>query len=174
MVDYDSAPKQARDKFDYEIKHNGRITNMKKTLLHSIPAYTALMQWYPLRDEASKFLSNREINFFCYAISTQNDCLICSTFFMKILKDLDINFDNFEFTMDEQLLIDYGRELVVNPNSISEEVFKKLKAKYSEEQIVVITSFGALMIATNLINNSLDVELDEYLWVYRKDDKDAK
>ena len=34
----------------------GRITNMKRTLLHSVPAFEALMTWYPLRDTVRPFL----------------------------------------------------------------------------------------------------------------------
>jgi hypothetical protein len=33
---------------------------------------------------------------------------------------------------------------------------------------VALTAFGALMVATNVVNNALDIELDEYLQPYRK------
>ena len=35
-------------------------------------------------------------------------------------------------------------------------------------QIVALTAFAAMMIATNIFNNALEVELDEYLFAYRK------
>ena len=38
------------------------------------------------------------------------------------------------------------------------------------EQIVALTAFGGLMVATNLFNNALQVDLDEYLYRYRKED----
>jgi hypothetical protein len=34
---------------------------------------------------------------------------------------------------------------------------------------VTITAFGALMVATNVVNNALDIPLDEYLEPYRKE-----
>jgi hypothetical protein len=85
MIDYETASPEARTAHD-EHKKIGNITNMKKTLLNSVPAFNALMEWYTLRDEAAKFLTPLEINFFCYAISSENDCLICSTFSEKFLK----------------------------------------------------------------------------------------
>jgi hypothetical protein len=34
---------------------------------------------------------------------------------------------------------------------------------------VALTAFGGLMVATNLFNNAIKVDLDEYLVSYRKD-----
>ncbi len=98
MVEYDEAPKKVKDLFDDQINQHGRITNMKKTLLHSVPAFKALMEWYPLQKEVVKVIGERATNFYCYAISSQNDCLICSMFFKKILNDLNIDFESFQFT----------------------------------------------------------------------------
>ena len=42
------------------------------------------------------------------------------------------------------------------------------RAHFTPAQIVVLTAFGALMVATNVVNNALDVDLDEYLQPYRK------
>ena len=39
---------------------------------------------------------------------------------------------------------------------------------FSDEQLVVLTAFGAIMIATNLINTVLRVDLDTYLFGYDK------
>jgi hypothetical protein len=39
---------------------------------------------------------------------------------------------------------------------------------FNEEQIVALTAFGALMVATNVFNNALDIDLDGYLEDYRK------
>ena len=168
QVSYESASKEVKEQFDYQIKHNGKITNMKKTLLHSLPAYRALMEWYTLRDEVEPFLGNRGVNFYCYAISTENDCLICSTFFAQILDELEIDFDAFSFTEQETAVIDYGRALVSSSHDIPDEIFQKLKQFFNEEQIVLLTAFGSIMIATNLINTALKVDLDEELIPYSK------
>ncbi|NLB35868.1 MAG: hypothetical protein GX824_00940 [Clostridiales bacterium] len=165
MVDYQTASPEARDAYDKH-KKIGKITNMKKTLLNSVPAFKALMEWYTLRDEAAKFLTPLEINIFCYTISSENDCLICSTFFRKILRDENVDFNCFSFTDKQELLISYGRGLVTNPHDIDPAVFARLKELFTQEQIVLLTAFGAIMIATNLINSALQVELDGNLIGY--------
>jgi hypothetical protein len=47
-------------------------------------------------------------------------------------------------------------------------VYQRLERYFDPAQIVALTAFGALMVATNVINNALDVNLDEYLLPYRK------
>ncbi|WP_010306550.1 carboxymuconolactone decarboxylase family protein [Kurthia senegalensis] len=126
------------------------------------------MEWYPLQEEVAKVVGERATNFYCYAISTKNECLICSMFFKKILDDLGIDFENFAFTEEEQDLMEYGRLLVSSPETIPASLFDKLKERYSEQQIVLITAFGSMMIATNLINTALKVELDDILLPYTK------
>lgn len=168
QVTYENASEEVKKLIDEQIKDHGRITNMKLTLLHSIPAYHALMEWFPLEAEIEKFLGERAVNFFCYAISTENDCLLCGTFFAKILKDLNIDFDSFSFTEEENILIAYGKAIVKDANNVPEEIFEDLKKHWNEEQIVAITAFATIMIATNLINKVLQVELDDYLLPYTK------
>lgn len=168
QVRYEEATPEQKKEFHDQIEKHGRITNMKKTLLHHVPSFKVLMGWYTLQEDVVKIVGERATNFYCYAISTQNDCLICSMFFRKILVDLGIDFETFEFTQEEQDLIEYGRGLVSNPESISSELFEKLKSRYGEEGLVLLTTFGAMMIATNLINTSLKVELDDVLVPYTK------
>ncbi len=168
QVKYEEASSEVREQFDDQIRRHGRITNMKKTLLHSVPSYKALMEWYTLRDVVQPSIGERGVNFFCYAISTENSCLICSTFFAQILDELGIDFEAFDFTEQEKLLIDYGRALVSRPHEIPESIYKDLKKYFNEEQIVALTAFGSIMIATNLINTALKVDLDDELVPYTK------
>lgn len=168
QIKYEEASEEVKGIIDEHIKEHGKITNMKLTLLHSVPAFHALMEWFPLEKEVEKFIGERAVNFFCYAISQENDCLLCSVYFRKILKDLDIDFETFAFTEEENLLIQYGRAIVSDANHIPEEIFEELKKHWSEEQIVVLTAFATIMIATNLINKTLQVQLDDCLVPYTK------
>ncbi len=167
-IKYEEASEEVKALIDEQIRENGKITNMKLTLLHSIPAYHALMEWFPLEKTIEAFLGERAVNFFCYAISEENDCLLCSAFFRKILKELDIDFETFTFTEEEDLLIRYARAIVSDANNIPKELFDELKKHWNEEQIVAITAFATIMIATNIINKSLDIELDDNLIPYTK------
>jgi alkylhydroperoxidase family enzyme len=165
-IDYESSDATVIEAFENQIAKNGRITNMKRTLLHSPQAFHALMEWYPLRGAAMEFLSEREFNLFAHGISTQNNCIVCSTFFRKILIDNGDDPDKPEFTARENVLIEFGRQCALDPNAVSDVLFSELGALFNEKQIVILTAFAGMMIATNLINSVLKVDLDEYLLIY--------
>jgi len=167
-IEFDDANAQVKKEFEDQIKRNGRITNMKRTLLHSHPSFHALMEWYPLRDELLKFIGEREFDIYAHAISTENNCLVCSTFFRKILVDSGDNPDELRLSDREQTLVDFGSRCVNKPNGIDDELYNRLKSFFSDAQIVALTAFAGLMIATNLINTALKVDLDDYLVSYTK------
>src|SRR6267142_6937233 len=77
----------ARQELERQRAAHGRVTNMKRTLAHSPEALVALMTWYPLRDAVAAFLGDRATTLFAHAVSTEAECLICSTFFRRILID---------------------------------------------------------------------------------------
>ncbi|MFW5780806.1 MAG: carboxymuconolactone decarboxylase family protein [Bacillota bacterium] len=167
-VEFENASEEAKREYSKQIAKHGRITNMKKTLLHNVPSFKALMEWYTLRDEAVKVIGDFGVNVFCHAISSYNNCLICSTFFRRILKDSGYDPDNLKFDEKTQLIVDFGKACVDQPPSVDDKMFEKLKKFFSDSEIVLLTAFAGMMIATNLINNVLDVELDEYLSSYTK------
>ena len=103
-VEYKNASEEAKREYDNQIAKHGRITNMKKTLLHNVPSFKALMEWYSLRDEAVKVIGDFGVNIFCHSISSYNNCLICSTFFRRLLKDSGYDPDNIEFNEKNQLI----------------------------------------------------------------------
>src|SRR4051794_18550347 len=86
-VERDDATEEVRSAFDAGLSRWGRMTNMKRTLLHSLPAYAALMQWYPLFDAVKMFAGERLAIIFAHAISSESGCLICTTFMRRILID---------------------------------------------------------------------------------------
>lgn len=169
MAEGEGTPEQ-RATFDAGVERYGRMTNMKRTLLRSVPAYHALMEWYTLRDVVQPWLGERLTAIFSHAISSETDCLICSTFFRRILIDAGENPDELTLDAREQLVVDYGLALSRPFNRVPDELYARLAAEFTEEQIVALTAFGALMIATNVINNALDVPLDDYLETYRARD----
>jgi alkylhydroperoxidase family enzyme len=151
-----------------QITRHGRITNMKLTLLHSLPAFHALMEWYPLRDAVAAFAGERAVNWFCHAISSENECLICSTFFRKILIDGGQNPDDPVLGDTERLLVDFARHCASGARKVDSSLNARLKAAFTDEEIVLLTAFAGLMIATNLVNNALSVDLDGYLESYSR------
>jgi alkylhydroperoxidase family enzyme len=161
-------PADSQAELERHASAGGRATNMKRTLAHSPPALHVLLEWYTLREQVQPFLGERLTLLFAHAISTQSDCLICSTFFRRILVDAGEQPDNLSLDEWEATIVEFGRNLTRNANGISDELFQRLSARLAPAQIVALTAFGGLMIATNVFNNALRVDLDEYLWPYRK------
>src|ERR1044071_4867497 len=104
---YDDLPPSARAAHDAHTAV-ARITNMKRTLLHSVPAFEALMTWYPLRDAVQPFLGERLTTLFAHAISSETDCLICSTFFRRILIEVGENPDRLQLDERETAVVEFG------------------------------------------------------------------
>jgi len=167
MTEYETAGEEVRREYDDQIARHGRITNMKRTLLHSVPAFRAYMEWYTLRDLIVPFIGERALSLFSYAISNGNNCLICSLFFRKILVDSGEDPDNPRLNDVERLLMELGRRIAVDPHAITDDVYDGLKLKFTEEQIVLLVAFAGIMYATNLFNTIAKVPLDEVLYPYR-------
>src|SRR5262245_8791781 len=164
---YDELPQDAKAAHD-EHTRIARITNMKRTLLHSVPAFDALMTWYPLRDAVRTFLGERLTTLFAHAVSSETDCLICSTFFRRLLVQSGEDPDRLVLDEWEAAVVAFGRSLAVTPPFVPDPLYQPVAERLSREQIVVLTTFGALMVATNVFNNALRVPLDEYLEPFRR------
>ena len=160
------APEGSRSLAAAHAASGGRMTNMKWTLAHSPTALDALLQWYPLHDEVAPLLGERRTQLFCLAISVQNDCLICSTFFRRLLADGGEDPDALALDELDELIVDFGRRLAVDPHSVDEGLRARLDAHFSPGEIVLLTAFGAIMVATNVFNDALAVDLDGYLHTY--------
>jgi hypothetical protein len=171
-IERDETSGELRATFDQGIAKYGRLTNMKRTLLHSLPAYHALMQWYPLFDTIKAFLGERLAIVFAHAISAQSHCLICSTFMRRIL--IDWGEDPSQLKLDEkgETLVAFGRAIVREGNRVPADLYNRIARFFTPEQIVALTGFAAIMVATNIINNVLEVDLDEYLYAYREPSAD--
>lgn len=161
-IDINQASADVKKVVDDHIAGGHRITSEKRTLLHNIIAFQALEESsYTLDEELQRLIGKRAADFYEYAISIENDCLVCSTYFTKLLQKNGIDFATFCFTEREQLLIEYGRAIAKDPKRVSDELFERMKQEFNEEEIVVITTMGVLMIANNYLNDILQVEAEE-------------
>ena len=167
-IDHENVDGARRAALDEVVAAHGRATNMKRTLARSPVALRSLMTWYDLRNEVTAFLGERATLLFAHAISSGTDCLICSTFFRRLLIDAGDDPDDPRLDARETLVVEFGRQLALDPHGVGDELFARLAGVFSSDQIVTLTAFGGLMVATNLFNNALRVELDEYLFSYRK------
>jgi len=167
-IDHELASAEVREAHDAAVRRFGRVTNMKATLLHSLPAFDALMTWYDLRDTVQPFLGERLTDLFSHAISAGTDCLVCSTYFRRALSDAGVNPDDLSLDEREQVVVEFGQRLAQALARVPDDLYARLAALFTDEQIVALTAFGAMMVATNVFNNALEVDLDEYLTEYRE------
>lgn len=164
----EDAPPASRTQLDEQIARSGRASNMKRTLAHSPAALFALMRWYDLHAEVKAFLGDRLTTLFAHAVSTQTDCLICSTFFRRWLAEAGEDPDRLRLDDRERAVVEFGRQLARDANRVTDEQYGAVAGHLTPPQVVALTAFGGLMIATNVFNNALKVDLDEYLFPFRK------
>jgi|SRR5579883_2933799 len=164
----EAADPAARAQLDEQIAKYGRATNMKRTLAHSPTALFALMRWYDLHAEVKGFLGDRLTTLFAHAVSTQTDCLICSTFFRRWLTEAGEDPDHLRLDDRDRAVVEFGRQLARDANRVTDGQYAAVALHLTPPQVVALTAFGGLMIATNVFNNALKVDLDEYLYPFRK------
>ena len=113
-IDPETADEKEKEVIRNHLAQGYRLTNEKLTLLHNAEAFKAIEDSsYSLDRELQRLIGKRAGDFFEYAISEENDCLVCSTYFRKLLKDNGIDFDNFQFTKKEELLISSEQKLTL-------------------------------------------------------------
>jgi alkylhydroperoxidase family enzyme len=168
LTEYETASPEAQREYDNQIAKNGRVTNMKRVLLHNVPAFHAYMEWYTLRDLIVPFIGDRALSLFAYAISTANDCLICSTFFRKILIDSGDDPDHPTLSETEKFLMDFGHAIALDPHNVPRNLYVELEKRFNTEEIVLLIAFAGIMHATNFFNTIAKVPMDEVLYTFVK------
>ena len=160
MINPDTAGEEVQRAIADHLARGYRLTNEKRTLLHNVTAFDALeVRSYAVDRELQRLVGKRAADFFEYAISLENDCVVCSTYFGKLLRQNGItDFEHFDFTPEEKLLIEYGRAIAKDPKGVPDELFLRLKERFDDETIVVLTTMGVFMIANNYFNDILQVE----------------
>jgi hypothetical protein len=153
--------------FERHIKeYNGRITNMKATLGHSLLAFEVYMQWYPLYEQVETILGKRLAYLYAYAISKATDCPLCSTFFRKIIIDAGEKPESLALDPPQKDLIDFGSSIAKYQGNINDHLYNSVAKKYSKKDMVILIAFAGQMIATNVFNNVIETDIDEYLVEY--------
>ena len=136
-VNLTDLPPEAQAAVDEHLRQGYRLTNEKLTLLHNATAFEALeAQSYAVDRELQRLVGKRAADFFEYAISVENDCIVCTTYFGKLLRSMGIeDFEGFAFTPEEELMIEYGRAIAKNPKQIPDELFERLRAANDALQV---------------------------------------
>lgn len=164
LVERSELDHEGQQAYDDEIARVGRVTNMKGTILRSLPAHRAYHGSYLIKAELIALLGKRAFNVYAHAISSASDCLLCSTFFRQALRAEGIAPGEFVPTEIEQLLIDLGSTIGANrAHQLNEALWRRLREQFDELAIVNLIGFGGTMVATNIFNSLLEVDIDDYL-----------
>lgn len=150
----------------HKTEYHARITNMKATLGHSLLAFEVYMQWYPLYEQVEKILGKRLAYLYAYAISKASDCPLCSTFFRKKIIDAGEKPEDLVLARSQKDVIDFGISVAKYQGNIRDHVYNSLAERYSKTDMVVLIAFAGQMIATNVFNNVIETDIDEYLVEY--------
>ncbi len=162
-IERDHLDPEQRAAFDDEVSRVGQVTNMKKAILHSLPAYRTYKGFYPLQSAAKALLGIRAFNVFAYAISTGSDCLLCATFFRRLLKEEGVEPEDFAPTALEAVLLQAGQSLGSHRGPLPSELWLRLREHFDDAGIVTLIGFAGTMVATNIFNTVLETDLDDYL-----------
>jgi len=168
MIDYNTAAQDVRDAYDEEVRVRGRMTNMKRTLLHSPTAHRIYAEWFTLRDTLRPHVDDRSIWLFSHAISDASRSLIATTFFRRALMSAGFSPETLVPTEQEKLLIDFGQAIVADSNAIPTPIWAALKVHYDEATLVNLVAFAGIMLATAVFINVVEVEADPELAPYFK------
>ncbi|OWV76412.1 hypothetical protein ATY76_00165 [Rhizobium sp. R339] len=160
QIDYDTASPEVRAAHDEEIRLRGRMTNMKRTLLHSPVAHRIYAEWFTLRAELDPVISDREVWIFSHAISKAAKSKIAITFFRRALIGKGFDPDALELSETEALLDAFGRAVVTDSNAVPADLWAKLKERYETKVLVDLVAFAGIMLATAVFNNVVEVEFD--------------
>ncbi len=166
-IRFEDATPAIKAEYQKVIESHGVVTNMKATLLHSLPALRAVLEWYTLFDRVKPALGERLAILFCHAISRENACTLCTTFMRRAIIKGGEDPDHLALDEREQAVVDFGRQLAADANRVSDALYARLAAHFTPAEIVDLTVFGALMIVNNVFNSALQVDLDESLDAYR-------
>ena len=158
---------------EHVTRYKGRITNMKATLGHSLLAFEVYMQWYPLYEEVKKIAGERAAYLFAWSISNASNCPLCSMYFRKIMIDAGEDPGNLVLNDHEQALLNFGSAIAQQQGNIEDSIYNAVGKKYDAKEMVVLISFAGQMIATNIFNNVIETDIDEYLEAYLPDSKNT-
>ena len=161
QIDLETASPEIKAIVKEHVESGHKITNVKRTILHHLPSFKALeLGQYDVDDDLQRIIGKLDGDIFEFAISNKNGCLVCSNYFIKLLK-IDHGIEDpftYEFTKRQALLIQYAEALVQDPKNVPDELFAQLQEEFDEETIIAITTMGVMLIAMNNFNDALQIE----------------
>ena len=142
------------------------VNNMQSTLGHSLVAFDAYMQWYPLYERIEEILGSRLAYLYGFAISKAASCTLCTGYFRKKIIDTGDDPDHLILKQEDKNIIDFGAAIAKHHGNIVNHLFNDVALLYTKQEMVTLVAFAGQMIAVNIFNNVIEVEPDDYLVKY--------
>jgi len=163
QLDYSAATPEQQAAHDEELRLRGRMTNMKRTLLHSPAALRVYGEWFTLRDELRPVLGARLIWIFAHAISLASASAVGTNFMRRALILGGDDPDELILNEGEVLLQRLGTAIGRDPKSVPDDVWADLAVLYPDKTLVDLIAFAGLMVATNVFTDVVATDLDSEL-----------
>lgn len=170
QIVYGESSPEVQAEYDQELRLRGRMTNMKRIMLHSPMVHRIYAEWFTLRDLLKPAISDRAIWLFSLAISEANHAHVPTTFFRRALIDSGFQPETIIPDAGEIVLIELAKAIVADSNAVPDALWKELAARYDEPTLVNLVAFAGVMVATTIFTNVVEVDLDPELNSYRKPD----
>ncbi len=93
-------------------------------------------------------------------VSQMHQCQFCASSHRDIMNSLGINADlenADKHTLRERLAMEYAESITRDSNRVPDELFTRLKANFSDSEIVELTFLTGLITMLNRFNNALQV-----------------
>ena len=166
QLDLDHAGPEQKAAHDEESRLRGRMTNMKRTLVHSPVALRVYGEWFALRDELAPVIGDRAVLTLCLAISAEMDNVVGMAFMRRGLASLTDEAPS--IAIDLGTIEAFGRAFAADAKAIPAAVWPKLSQSLPEKTLVDLTALAGIMMATNAFMDAVGTEPDPELAAFIK------
>jgi alkylhydroperoxidase family enzyme len=127
----------------------------------TLPAFQAIVTWYELRTTVRPILGERLTTLFAHAISAGTGSPTCAAFFRRLLEQAGEDPDQPRLDEREAAVVRWGHQLGVDPYGVPPAMYAEVANWFSAPELVALATFGALMVATNVLNCALELPVDD-------------
>jgi uncharacterized peroxidase-related enzyme len=166
----EQANSETRELFEMIEKQFGMIPNLFATIAHYPKALKPIIELYQAIAKESSIepriqeLANLEVS----RINRCHYCLTHHTQMAKVSGVSKLKIDSLKagdlrnnFSDKEKIVIEYAAAVTQDAESVSDELFSRLKSYFSDSEIVNLTLIIGLMNVFNRFNGALGVELEK-------------
>lgn len=164
------ASQQTKELFETMEKQFGMVPNLFATIAHYPKALKPIMELYQAIAKESSIdpklqeLANLEVsrvNRCHYCLSHHGQMARMAGIKEEQLRDWKAGNLEGTFSNKEKVVIEYARQVTLDAENVSEELFGRIKSYFSESEIVNLTLIIGLMNVFNRFNGALGVELEK-------------